>query len=122
MSGFFNGVKRWIWWDFKRGSLQYDIMVALILAFIFLTPRSFLRDQPQPSEVVMMPGDRGAVVFWIEPDSLEGVPAERHNSLVAELIQEAATGRQYKVDRIETISNSEDVVRGFMAYVTEVDD
>jgi hypothetical protein len=122
MSGFVNGVKRWIFWDFKRGSLQYDIIVALILAFIFLTPRSFLRDQPRPNEVVMMSGHGGAVVFWIDPDSLEGVPAERHNSLVTELVRKAATGRHYKVDRIETVSNSEDVVRGFMAYATEVDE
>ena len=121
MSGFFNGVKRWIWWDFTRGSLQYDVMVALILAFIFLTPRSFFRDQPQPSEVVMIPSDGGAVVFWIEPDALEGVSAEMHGSLVKELVQEAATGRRYRVDRIETVSNSEDVVRGYMAYATEVD-
>lgn len=70
----------------------------------------------------MMPGDGGAVVFWIDPNTLEGVPAERHNSLVTELVRKAAAGRQYKVDRIETISNSEDVVRGFMAYATEVDE
>jgi len=27
-------------WTYERGTLQYDIIIALILAFIFLVPRS----------------------------------------------------------------------------------
>ncbi|HEY7839069.1 MAG TPA: hypothetical protein VIC54_10770 [Terriglobales bacterium] len=38
-----------IWWTYPRGSLEYDIIVGLILAFIFLTPRGFFRDQPRPA-------------------------------------------------------------------------
>ncbi|HVA62988.1 MAG TPA: hypothetical protein VNF74_04620 [Terriglobales bacterium] len=37
-----------LWWTYPRGSLEYDIMVGVILAFIFLTPRHFFRDQPRP--------------------------------------------------------------------------
>ena len=29
-------------WTYERGTLQYDIICALILAFIFLVPRSCL--------------------------------------------------------------------------------
>ena len=36
-----------LWWTYPRGSLEYDVMVGLILAFIFLTPRQFFRDQPR---------------------------------------------------------------------------
>lgn len=28
-----------IFWKYQRGTLQYDILCALILAFIFLTPK-----------------------------------------------------------------------------------
>ena len=38
-----------LWWTYPRGSLEYDVMVALILAFIFLTPPRFFRDQPRPA-------------------------------------------------------------------------
>lgn len=38
-----------LWWNYPRGSLEYDIMVGIILVFIFLTPRHFFRDQPRPS-------------------------------------------------------------------------
>ncbi|MGH9416880.1 MAG: hypothetical protein ACRD01_09655 [Terriglobales bacterium] len=38
-----------IWWSYPRGSIEYDIMVGVILAFIFLTPRHLFRDQPRPT-------------------------------------------------------------------------
>ena len=41
------GLKRFILWDYPRASWQYDVMVGVILAFIFLTPRSWFRDQPR---------------------------------------------------------------------------
>lgn len=37
-----------VFWTHERGGFRYDIMVVLILAFIFLTPRSFFHDRPQP--------------------------------------------------------------------------
>ncbi len=33
-------VSRVIFWTYERGGWQYDILSALILAFIFLTPRA----------------------------------------------------------------------------------
>ena len=38
-------LKRFILWDYPRASWQYDVMVGIILAFIFLTPREWFRDQ-----------------------------------------------------------------------------
>ena len=64
--GWLRSLKRFILWDYPRGSRAYDVMVALILAFIFLTPRDFFRDQPKASNVVMLPGENGSSVFWIE--------------------------------------------------------
>lgn len=40
-------------WSYERGTLQYDIICALILAFIFLTPRSCFEPRnkvPPPAE------------------------------------------------------------------------
>jgi hypothetical protein len=37
-------------WSYPRGSIQYDIMCVLILAFIFLIPRScFVRGKNEPT-------------------------------------------------------------------------
>ncbi len=38
-----NGI---FFWAYERGTLQYDILCALILLFIFLTPRYLFQDWP----------------------------------------------------------------------------
>ena len=37
-----------VMWTHERGGLRYDIMVGLILAFIFFTPRTLFKDRPAP--------------------------------------------------------------------------
>jgi len=39
-------VTRTLFWAYERGSWQYDLIVAAILAFIFLSPRSWFDDRP----------------------------------------------------------------------------
>src|ERR1700674_1170598 len=42
-----NAMKRAILWEYPRESWQYNAFVAIILLFIFLTRRSWFRDQPR---------------------------------------------------------------------------
>ena len=52
-------LRGYFWWTYPRGSVHYDVMVTLILAFIFITPIWVnFRDKPQEkparqSEVVV---------------------------------------------------------------------
>src|SRR5947209_20354320 len=40
-------LKGYLFWTYDRGSFHYDVMVTLILAFIFLVPRYIdFKDQP----------------------------------------------------------------------------
>ncbi|HUX11186.1 MAG TPA: hypothetical protein VMW51_11115 [Terriglobia bacterium] len=39
-------LRRAIFWSYERGSWQYDIIVLVILAFIFLTPSRWFHDRP----------------------------------------------------------------------------
>ena len=41
MSYIFRIIKRLFFWGYARNTWQYDVLCALILAFIFLTPRSW---------------------------------------------------------------------------------
>ena len=40
------GIKRFLLWSFERGSVQYDVICVVIIAFIFLTPTSAFNDRP----------------------------------------------------------------------------
>jgi hypothetical protein len=110
-----SGVKRFLFWDYPRAGWQYDVMVGVILAFIFLTPREWFRDQPRASSIVMLPAEHGSNVFWMEPDQLTSIPEAERVAKSRALIK-ARTGKEYKVIRLEPIVDSEQEVKGYMAY------
>lgn len=69
-------LKGFIFWEHPRGSWQYDLMVTLILAFVFLAPYwvSF-RDRPtralsHHTPVVVTPEGEGRLVFRVEADTI----------------------------------------------------
>jgi hypothetical protein len=49
MSRVWRTIKGYLFWTYERGSFHYDVMVTLILVFIFLAPR-FINFQDQPTE------------------------------------------------------------------------
>ncbi len=106
-------MKRFILWDYKRASWQYDVMVALILAFIFLTPRDWFRDQPRGSSIVMLPSENGANVFWVEPDLMAGLSDPQKLEKAKALFHNQ---KRQDVVRLEPIFDSEQEIRGYMAY------
>jgi hypothetical protein len=112
-----SGFKRSVFWDYPRAGWQYDVIVGLILAFIFLTPREWFRDQPKARSIVMLPSDKGANVFWMEPEQLSDVPEAERIRKAANLLK-ARTGKSANILRLEPIFDSERDVRGYMAYTT----
>jgi hypothetical protein len=42
-------IRGYIWWTHPRGNFHYDVMVTLILAFIFITPH-FVNFDDKPAE------------------------------------------------------------------------
>lgn len=108
-------MKRFLLWDYPRAVWQYDVMVGLILAFIFLTPRDLFRDQPRAFNVVMLPAEHGANVFWIDPELLPEAAEPARTQRAAEILR-ARTGRSQNLIRLEPIFDAEKDVKGFMAY------
>jgi hypothetical protein len=117
MSGPINGIKRFLFWDFPRAGWQYDVVVGLILAFIFLTPREWFRDQPRANSIVMLPSERGETVFWMDAEQLSNTAETARVAAATNLLQ-ARTGKKYHVERLEPIVDSEQEIKGFMAFTT----
>ena len=110
-----NMLKRFVFWDYERGSVPYDIMCILILAFIFLTPRAVFRDQPKPKNVVMIPGASGNTVFWMDAELLGSYPAAERPKRAEGIIRHQAQGKRLKLARLEPIFDAEQEIKGFMA-------
>ena len=69
-------LKSYLWWTYERGSVHYDVMVTLILAFIFLTPRFFdYGDKPKPdwpaNEIRAMVNPAGGTIYVV-PEEMVG--------------------------------------------------
>ncbi len=110
--------KRLIFWDFPRGSWQYDLVVALILIFIFATPRDAFHDQPRASSVVLLSAEHGYDRVFIEADLLNGLDDSSRIQKSQDLIQQR-TGKHWKVARVEPIrDDTEREIKGFIAYTT----
>jgi hypothetical protein len=82
-----NLVNRYIFWTYERGSFHYDVMVTLILAFLFVSPRFIdFKDKPvaeiplHASEVLVREqgstGTDARFVYEIRAEDLHGASTE----------------------------------------------
>ena len=109
-------MKRLIFWDFARASWQYDVVVGLILLFIFATPRAWFRDQPKEASVVLMSSLHGSNRIFIATELLETLP-DRNRANEAEKLIHQRTGKSWHVVRVEPIRDeAEQEIKGFIAY------
>lgn len=92
MSTFGQTVKGYIWWTYPRGSVHYDVMVTLILAFIFLTP------------------------IWV---NFRDKPQERPPHQTEVIVQQAGNGLLYKVDASAVKMGSDDEIRESLLRIIE---
>jgi hypothetical protein len=118
LGGFWTGVKRFILWDYPRATWQYDLMVGLILCFLFLTPREWFRDQPRipkASKIAMLPAAHGMNLFWVGAELLAATPETARKTRVAELLK-TQTGVGTQVVSLDPISDSEGAVEGYIVY------
>jgi hypothetical protein len=105
-----------VFWTHERGGLRYDIMVGLILAFIFLTPRGFFKDRPAP------PAGQQIVVLDDGGYQLDArlLARETHNlEDGARRLINAYTGKQVKILRIEPVQDSSGRVEAYQAWIEE---
>ena len=110
-------MKRFIFWEYARGSWQYDVIVGVILAFIFLTPREWFRDQPripQASDISSLPSERGTHQYFVDREALSGIPDDQHVATLQRLLQERAANPKLTVTRVEPVMDSEGELHGFI--------
>jgi hypothetical protein len=75
-------LKSYLFWTYERGSFHYDVMVTIILLFIFLAPRFVnFRDKPAErlpagSEVLVSKGPGVSLVYQISAKAVDGTGSE----------------------------------------------
>ena len=62
-------LRSYVFWSHERGSMHYDVMVTLILLFIFVTPRFInYHDRPKyqlPSQIMVENDGSGELIYQV---------------------------------------------------------
>jgi hypothetical protein len=105
MGAIWRTIRGYIFWSYERGSLHYDIMVTLILIFVFLTPY-YINFKDKPVErnphltgVVVIPGEKGEFIYQIEASAVNneaGQDVRRQLEQIIEPISGAVSITRYE--------------------------
>jgi hypothetical protein len=110
--GFKTILKSYFYWTYSRGSFHYDVMVTLILLFIFVTPHFWNfgdrpSTEPKPTHPIVVSGDGGRGVI-ITVDATDVIaPSGASDSQVKRALRHAiepVTGDDVFVERWMTVT------------------
>ena len=86
-------IRSYIWWTHQRGTFHYDVMVSLILLFIFITPHLFnYKDKPaerlpRPKSVLVMPDGDNGLIFRVDASDVKGYTPEEKQADLQRVIE-----------------------------------
>jgi hypothetical protein len=99
-------LKSYLFWTYPRGSFHYDVMVTLILVFLFVSPRLInYRDRPQETltstkDILVRANGPNALIYQIGADQLRDTSNE--DRLKAEFLQRIqAISGNVQIDRYQ---------------------
>ena len=97
-------LKSYLFWTYPRGSFHYDVMVTLILVFLFVSPRLInYRDRPQETltatkDILVRPNGPNAWTYQIGADQL--ADTSNNDKVKAELLEHIqAISGNVQIDR-----------------------
>lgn len=68
-------LRSYLFWTYERGSFHYDVMVTLILLFIFISPHLInYRDRPVyqlPSQIMVENNGEGELVYQVKKSDVD---------------------------------------------------
>jgi hypothetical protein len=110
-------LKSYFYWTYPRGCFHYDVMVTLILLFIFVTPQIpgwSYGDKPSsgagPAHPIQVVGNDGHGLIITVLDSDANVPAGASDAVVKQALRKAiepVTGDAVFVTRWETVTDAQ---------------
>jgi len=113
--------KSFIFWSYERGTIQYDVMVTLILLFVFFSPRLInfndrpVERNPHSSGVVIYPDGKGEFIYQVEA---RAVPSGDDASVRAALLRviEPISGG-VAISRYETVKDNHGHVVAYRVWI-----
>ena len=120
-------IRSYFFWTYERGSFHYDVMVTLILIFMFLSPRLLdYKDRPvetvalHASEVLVKEagtvGSSSRFMYQIRADEMEGVKSDEELRAAILRAVEPISG-EVTLERYEPVLDAQGRVIAYDAWV-----
>jgi hypothetical protein len=115
---------RAVFWTYKRGSWQYDLIVVAILGFIFLTPRSWYTLQPPPPVTGFLKNqgivDIGRIKnnwsYFVDVRLVKSRPNQKPEEAVRDILSERLN-RPLTLMSVDEIRDKKNVALGYAVVV-----
>ena len=81
MTGIWRTIRDYILWSYERGSIQYDVMVTVILLFVFFSPYWInfkdkpVERNPYSAGVLVIPDKQGGFIYQIPATAVNSANA-----------------------------------------------
>jgi hypothetical protein len=113
-----------VFWAYERGTWQYDLLVAAILAFIFLSPRAWFEDRPtlqltdlrHRQGVVEVRQSKEGWTYLVDARLVEAQAPKETNEAIREILR-LRLQRPFTIKSIEEIRARNNVVLGYTVLV-----
>src|SRR5579863_3934708 len=125
MTGIWRTIRDYIFWSYERGTIQYDIMVTLILLFVFLSPRLInfkdkpVEHNPHRTGVAVVPDGQGGLIYQIEAGAVVGQAVGSDDSVIrGELMQiiEPISG-EVSITKVEPVRDGAGQILSYKVWV-----
>ena len=121
MNGAWRTIRSYILWQHERGTLHYDIMVTLILIFVFFSPLVInFNDKPgplnqHPTGVLVTSDGAGGLVYQIEAAVVAPGDEAAVRGQLLQIIKPISG--EVAIVKYEPVSNFKGQVQGYRVWV-----
>lgn len=120
-------LKSYFFWTYERGSIHYDVMVSLILVFMFLSPRLLdFKDKPvetvalHASEVLVKEagtsGGSSRFMYQVRADDMQGASTDEERRAAILRVVEPISG-EVTLERYEAVRDAQGRIVAYNAWV-----
>ena len=124
MTGIWRTIRDYIFWSYERGTIQYDVMVTIILLFVFLSPRLInfkdkpVEHNPHRTGVAVVPDGQGGLIYQIEAAAVGQAVGNDDNVIRGELLQiiEPISG-EVSITKVESVRDGSGRILSYKVWV-----
>ena len=120
-------IRNYVFWNYERGRLHYDVMVTLILLFLFVAPRFVdFKDRPvetvplHASEVLVKEaghsGESSRWMYQVRADDMNGAATDAEKRAAILRLIEPISG-EVTIDRYDEVKDTHGKVVAYDAWV-----